>query len=431
MSRDEGQTRDAAEGDSVVVRRRVLFGGAATVASAGLGWSIGPGRAAAGAAMPADAATRPVWGRIANRVHRHDRVYSGLFFAGPPKPFTRDNLYTRHPLDEDRLDWSNEADIRFAVAQVRQAGLNTVKLSYWGHEGRPGETDDSATALLFSRNRWPGEPGPPTYTEAEQVAKAWQLFHAAEQEDLLITPMLEVSAANQFWAYFPQSLGELVRRAGWLLRNFGSSPSFLRMYDRSGRPRHVISLIETIHVGPVDPVAFAAGFDQTAQILHDELGYAVGWTFDPTPLPAYGTHAGPEPAAMREASSVIAVNPFNITSQGPYAQDPQRPISEQERLQYAADTLRTWAGSGIPLIAAVTPGYDASKVFPQNGVYGFNPWWRERELELAVKFGNAGFSVDYWNGYSEGAAIPPTKEDGDVHQRWLADVIATHRRRWC
>ena len=45
------------------------------------------------------------------------------------KPHTRDHLYTRHPLDADRLDWSSEADIAFAVAQVTKPGLNTIKLS--------------------------------------------------------------------------------------------------------------------------------------------------------------------------------------------------------------------------------------------------------------------------------------------------------------
>jgi hypothetical protein len=425
---DVRREREPGGKQPMVTRRQALVGGAALVASAGLGIAVGSGRSAFGGTDPANAPT--AWGRIANAVHRNERVYSGLLFGGPPRPSTLDHLYTRHPIDKDRLDWSDESDILFAVTQVVKAGLNTVKLSYWGHEGRPGETDDSATALLFSRNRWPGEPGPPTYTEAEQVAKAWQLFHAAERRGLLVTPMLEVSASNQFWAYFPNDLDELVRRAAWLLRNFGSSPSFLRMYDQHGRSRHVISLLETIHVGPVDPAAFAAGFDRAASILEDQLGYPVGWTADPTPLPAYGSHGGPDPTAMRQASSMLAINPFNITSQGPFAEDPRRAVTEAERLQYARNILTTWVASGIPLVAATIAGYDASKVFPANGVYGFNDKWRRRELELALEFGNAGLSVDYWNGYSEGSAIPPTIEDGDVHVRWLREVIAAHRGRW-
>jgi hypothetical protein len=405
--------------------RRAVLGGAAALA-AGL-YTAEP----AGAA-PVD--PLPIPGRIANPKHLNRRVYSGLFFGGPPKPHTRDTLYTRHPLDADRLGWKEPADIEFAVAQVLKPGLNTIKLSYWGHEGRPQETDDSAPALLFSRKRWPGEPGPPEYTEAEQIAKVWQLFHAAEKANLLITPMLEVSElSNPFWADFPDNLTELVRRSGWLLRNFGDSPAFLRMFDRTGRPRRVISLIETIHGGPIDPVRFAAGFDRASDLLRAELGYPVGWTIDPTPLPPYGSHSGPEPAAIRQTTSVVAISPFNITSQGPFDADPDRPETDAERLRYARDVLTRWAVSGIPLIADIIPGYDAHLVFhdrPRLEPYGYSASWLAAQRDLAVEFGTGGMAVDYWNGWSEGSAIPPSVEEGDAHTRWLAETIKLHADRW-
>jgi hypothetical protein len=403
-------------------RRAVLAGvGAAAAAGAGLG------RAAAAGANPL-----PVPGRIANPKRFNERVYSGLFFGGPPKEYTN---YTRHPLDADRLDWSSEDDIGFAVSQVLKPGLNTIKLSYWGHNGDPEETDDSATALLFSKKRWKQDlPGPAEYTEAEQIAKAWQLFHAAEEQNLLITPMLEVSRlANPFYHYFPDDLTQLVRRAGWLLRHFGDSPAFLRMFDRTGRPRRVISLIETIHGSPINATRFAEGFDRASDLLQAELGYPVGFTIDPTPLPYYGVHFGPEPAAIAQTTSVVAINPFNITSQGPFDTDPGRAETDTERLRYARSILSRWAPSGVPLIANVIPGYDAHLVFKHDErlePYGYHLEWRGAQRELAVLYGTGGVSVDYWNGWTEGAAIPPSEEEGDAHSRWLADVVTRHRARW-
>jgi hypothetical protein len=405
-----------------VTRRQALLGTAALTASAGLALTSDLGSRAFGTTTPVKHA--PTWGRIANRMHRGQRPFTGLFFAGPPNPNSLP-LYTRHPLNADRLDWSDRSDIEYSLRQVCSVGLNTVKLSYWGHRG---ETDDWATALLFSRRRWPGE-GPGTYTEAEQVARGWQLFHAADRLNLLVAPMLEVSPAFQFWADFPTRLDGLVERAGWLLRNFGSAPNFLRLYDRDGRPRHAVFLIETIHVGPVDPVDFAAGFDRAATVLGEQLGRRVGWILDPTPLPSYGSHDGPDPVALRSTSSVLGINPFNVTSQGPGESKPQDQITEDERLAYARGISTTWSSSGLPFIAPVTPGYDARIVFPGNGVYGFNREWRRRQHLSALEFGVSGVSVDTFNGYTEGSAIPPTEEDGDVHHEWLREIVATVRRR--
>jgi hypothetical protein len=400
-------------------RRQVLRGASALVASAGLALTSN-NEPAFGAPPPHG---RGRWGRIANRVHHGERPLGGLFFAGPPNPASVP-LFTRHPLDADRLDWSDLSDIVFALRQVASVGLNTMKLSYFGHEG---ETDQWAPAWLFSRQRWPGE-GPGTYTEAEQVARAWQVFRAAEHLNLLVAPLVEVSPAFPFWADFPTNIDGLVARAGWLLRHFGGASNFLRLYDRDGRPRNALFLIETIHVGPVDPFDFAAGFDRAADRLADEFGCRVGWILDPTPLPAYGSHDGPDPAALRTAASVLAVNPFNITSQGPGAPKPQDQITEEERLAYARSVMDTWSTSGLPFLATVTPGYDAHLVFPDTGVYGFNREWRHQQSQLALEFAHGGLSVDTFNAYTEGSVIPPTVEDGDVHRAWLRDIVRRVRR---
>jgi len=62
-------------------------------------------------------------------------------------------------------------------------------------------------------------------------------------------------------------------------------------------------------------------------------------------------------------------------------------------------------------------------VFPETAVYGFGPAWRARQKALAVRYGRGGISVDTWNGWTEGYAIPPSVEDGDVHLRWVQDVV--------
>lgn len=379
------------------------------------------------------------WGRIANRKHRGQPILSALYFAGPPNPrFVP--LYTRHPTQPEPTNWFHNTNIDAALKPMRAVGLNTIKLSYWGHDG---ETDAWSPTWLFSRTRWPYDPQHDPrndrtsthdrytrrYTDAEQVALARRFFRRAARQELLIAPMLEVSPAFPFFSDFPDRLDGLVQRCAWLLNGFGKEPSWLRVYDQNGHPRHVIWLIETIHAGPIAPERFAAAFDTAALRIQKATGHQVGFILDPTPLPAYGSHAGPTPAALRYRPSVLAINPYNITAQGiarPQAtasQKPQQELTEDERLAYAESILNQWSTSGIPLLVPIIPGYDAHLVFPANGVYGFNAAWRERQRQLAARYGSDGLSIDTWNGWTEGYAIPSSQEDGDVHLRWVHDVL--------
>lgn len=311
---------------------------------------------------------------------------------------------------------------------MRAVGLNTIKLSYWGHDG---ETDAWSPAWLFSRTRWPHDPQSDSrstnnkYSEAEQVALARRFFQRAARQQLLIAPMLEVSSAFPFYTDFPDKLDGLMQRSTWFLKHFGNQPNWLRMYDQNGQVRHVIWLIETIHASPVGTERFAAGFDAAALRLQKVTGHPVGFIIDPTPLPAYGSHFGPTPAALRRRSSILAINPYNITSQGLGGQKKQNEISEEERLEYAESILRIWSASGIPLIVPIIPGYDAHIVFPNNGIYGFNAAWRERQRQLAARYGAGGLSIDTWNGWVEGHAIPLSQQDGEVHLRWVRDVLSS------
>lgn len=372
-----------------------------------------------GAAPMPPPARRSAWGRIANSLHHGERLLSALFFAGPPNPGAVP-LYTRHPLASDKEKAGGDGGMDDALAQMASVGLNTIKLSYWGHDG---ETDSSAPAWLFSRTRWPGDPKAGRYTEAEQVAQARHFFRQARAHGLLVAPMLEVGPRFPFYADFPGSLDPLVERAAWLLQNFGDEPNWLRVSDRNGQPRHVLWLIETIHGGAIDPDTFAQGFGTASVRLKRQTGYDAGFILDPTPLPAYGSEAGPDPEALRRHASVLAINPFNITSQGVAYHADLAGITEEERQGYAESVLRRWAASGIPLIAPILPGYDARRVFPGLPVYGFNAAWRQRQKALAVRYETDGLSVDIWNGWTEGYAIPPSVEDGDANLRWVRETV--------
>lgn len=360
---------------------------------------------------------RPAWGQIANDLHHGERLLSALFFAGPPKPGSLP-LYTRHPSATGKETGDGGMDA--ALTQMASVGLNTIKLSYWGHEG---ETDSSAPAWLFSQTRWPGDPKVGPYTEAEQVALARHFFAQAGAHGLLVAPMLEVGPRFPFYADFPGNLDPLVGRAAWLLKNFGDEPNWLRVSDQNGRPRHVLWLIETIHGSAIDPDTFAQGFGTASVRLKQETGYDAGFILDPTPLPAYGSEAGPDPAALGRQASVLAINPFNITTQGIAFKADLSGITEEQRQQYAESVLQRWAASGIPLIAPIMPGYDAHHVFPNLPVYGFNAVWRRRQKAFAIRYETDGLSIDIWNGWTEGYAIPPSVEDGSVNLQWVKETV--------
>jgi hypothetical protein len=391
---------------------------------------LGSGAILASAALPPGSRALPAkWGRIANHgsPFRGERTISSLFFGGPENPNSRP-LYTRMPRDPRLLEWKTTTDIELALGQMAAAGVNTVKLSYFG---RDGETEEFAPALMFSRRRWPGD-GDGNYTDAEQVAQARRLFRVAARRGLLVAPLIEVSLRFRFWEDFPARLEPLVERVCWLVGNLGDEPNFLEVYDSLGRPRVAVWLIETIHGGPIDPVVFAAGFDRAAELVRQRTGHRIGFFIDPTPLPGYGSHAGPDPVALRGVESLLGINPYNITSQGPGPGKPQHEITDAERTAYATDIMTRWAGSGLPCIAPVLHGYDARFVFPppRTMPYGFHDLWMEHQLRLAERFAVDGLSVDPWNGWTEGCAIPPSEQDGNRYTDWWRRVVTHVRRGW-
>ena len=117
---------------------------------------------------------------------------------------------------------------------MRSVGLNTIKLSYWGHDG---ETDAWCPSLLFSRKRWPGDSGAGDYSDAEQISRADHFFDRAAAKGMLFSPMLEVSPHFRFYSEFPDHLDNMAKRCIWLVTHFGSHTNWLRLYD-AGFRRH-------------------------------------------------------------------------------------------------------------------------------------------------------------------------------------------------
>ncbi len=359
-----------------------------------------------------------VRGRIANEGFRDSPIYGSLFFAGPANPSSLP-LYSRHPKDIRSLQWTAKG-IRQTLTLMRNIGLNTFFLSYWGHDG---ETDKWSPTLMFSRRRWPEDTGTSKYSDLEQVTEVRSFFGVAEQNRLFVCPLIEVSPANRFWNDFPTNLDNLVSRCSWLLANMGNQPNWLKLYDVNGVSRVAIRLIETIHDRPIDPDEFAAGFVRASDAIFRKTGYRVGFIIDPKSLPGYGSEYGPTVPAMLACSAVLAVAPYNICNQGTARPESGVQITEADRLTHARDLLAKWQQPGVPLVVPIMPGYDARYVFPDAGVFGFNDNWRHRERELAIAFGTAGINIDCWNGWSEGYGIPPTLEAGDTDLRWAKGCV--------
>jgi hypothetical protein len=71
----------------------------------------------------------------------------------------------------------------------------------------------------------------------------------------------------------------------------------------------------------------------------------------------------------------------------------------------------------------VSPGYDASVVFPDSIVYGFTADWKDSLTQMVVEYGKDGLVFNSWNGYTEGMAAVPTFEYGNEYFNWLQYLL--------
>jgi len=320
------------------------------------------------------------WGLIANKEQNMKKTAGALLFAGPPN--NNKNLYTTHP-NSSMWEWKNNNDVDQIMNELKASNVNVIKLSWWGNS---------------KEKKW----SPTIYdTNTHKL-----VFKEAEERNIMVAPMIEVHDGFKFWQEYPDNTKNLETRIKSILKDYGKEPNYLKIYDKSGNPRMVIWLIETIHVGKVDEKKFAGAFDVVADKIYKDTGYKIGFIIDPTPLPANGSYNGPNPTYLVKTKSLLAINPFNITSDG---------TNESARLKKAESILSKWKNSGLPLIAPILPGYNDSKVRPPGTKYGNNTTWRNSVQKMAIKYNTVGITLDIWNGFTEGYEFTPTKENKSLN----------------
>ncbi len=339
------------------------------------------------------------WGQIANAELTGQSTKGVFLFAGPPNPNSLP-LYTRNPIDSSSFNWGSDQDIDRVFDAIQQVGANVIKLSWWG------------TGTEYQQYA-------PTFNS---IAVNNQVFTKAKTRNIMVAPLIEVSTSFKFYEDFPTNTSILENDIKHLLSQYGQNSNWLQLYDKNGQGRKVIWLIETIHLGAVDKSLFASAFDTVANKIETDTGQKIGFIIDPTPLPPNGSYEGPDPILLSSTRSLLAINPFNITSDG---------NTEAERLLKAEDILKKWNMSGIPLIAPVLPGYDDHIVRPPGQVYGDNTSWRDAVESLAKKYQTAGISLDVWNGFTEGYAFAPTiqnqSENYNLAKRLFSYITASNQ----
>lgn len=386
--------------------------------------------------LPSDTATPVVPcldgqpGRLANPSFENQRIKATLFFSGQARDGTvwyncyaapNLGLYTVNPADQRHLQWSVTSGNRdFALDQMVEAGLNVVSMSSWGEDSLPCTTGWPLVA--------PMQTAPGSHD---------QLFAAAVGQPLLVMPFIE---SRNDWAFrdeFPRAAdGRVapgtVTQINNLVTRYLLNPDhpewadqWVQVCDQNLEPRYAVTIIHASSdcLGPADHAAFAAGFDLVAQEVYAATGVKVGFFIDPLPP---GSNAPgvfkPSPEGtgplLAATGSVIGVQAFIPEIWMPGATD------GAQLLAYKRDFSQRWSVSGLTFLMDISPGYDASVVFPGSIQYGFTAEWRNELASMIADYGQDGLVYNSWNGYTEGMAGVPTLEYGDTCYRWLQTLCA-------
>jgi len=389
---------------------------------------------------------QPLWGKIANEELENEKIATTLYFPGVPKAgiqeYANIRHYTAHPRQGE--EGFSEEDISKQLQRMKSIGVNTVQISYWG------------------RNPYYGSDGLPMDAcdgnQEGKVLNSYKRFiEQIEKEGMYFFPLIEVNYffplinLNYFLHYFrfldinipnpfcflsefPDNTEGLENRTSWWVEHFGYSDNWLKVYDKTGTPRKVVSLIETIKPdypkldpSPFDPFRydaeeFSEGFKEVAEKIRDKYeGIEIGFSIDPTPIGTsifYGKYH-PEPNDLKDNDCILFVLPWDITNEG---------RTDDIRLNRAKETLQKWRD--YPIVSFVLPGWNASVVFPGTKPYGMTNKWKEGQKQLAVsEIGNAGISVGPWNGWTEWFHITCSEKTGDANLKWAKEIIDINNRR--
>jgi hypothetical protein len=427
-----------ARASAVVVAVAILA--ACTLAACGSGTSSNsrvatqnatatPGPTSTPTATPIPTPREPgIRGRLANSGFENERIKTSLFFAGQARdgsspygcgPGANLQLYTVHPSDGRDLAWSTDAANRaYALAQMTGAGLNVVSMSSWGEDFLPCSTG------------W--VPFAPMQTAAGAQD---QLFSAALGKHLLIAPFIESRGDWAFRDEFPRladgrlAPGTVSQIENLIERYLGNAAhpewagEWAQVYDRNLEPRYAVTLIHASSnlLGANDDEAFAAGFDLLAGKVFEDTGVKVGFFLDTLPPSSNAPGAfkpSPEKTgpALATTDSILGIQSFipEIWMSG----DP----TEAQIVAWKRDYSRRWAATGVPFLMDVSPGYDASVVFPGSRRYGFTDTWQTALTAMVGDFAQDGLVYNSWNGYTEGMAAVPTTEYGHRYYSWLTEL---------
>ena len=366
-----------------------------------------------------------IWGRLANPEFENERIKTSLFFAGQSRDGSSRygcsassnlDLYTVHPNDSRNRTWSQHVENRdFVIDQMVSAGLNVVSMSSWGEDFLPCDASWVPSA--------PMQTAPGAHDE---------LFTAAVSKHLLIIPFIESRADWAFRDEFPYwsdgslapgTQSQIINLIDRYLKNPAHpewADSWAQVYDRNHEPRYAVTIIHAssnqLKVG--DDQAFAAGFDLLAETVFQATDVRVGFFIDTLP-PNSNAPGKFKPSPEKTGSMLFQTNAIlGIQSFIPEIWVSGSP-SESQLIRWKKDYSRRWLETGIPFLMDISPGYNASIVFPASIRYGFSTNWQDALTGMVTDYDEDGLAFNSWNGYTEGMAAVPTLEYGDRYYRWL------------
>jgi hypothetical protein len=370
------------------------------------------------------------WGRLANPGFHNEVIKTSLFFPGQARdgsllygcnPSENLGLFTVWPMDDRHLNWSmSPVNREYVLNMMVEAGLNVVTMSSWGESFLRCGTGWSLIAPMQS--------APGAHDE---------LFTAALDQHLVIIPFIE---SRNDWALrdeFPYDAnGEVapgaVSQIVNLIERYLLNPEhpewagqWAQIFDQTGEARYAISLIHASsnRLGRWDHQGYAEGFDLIFGEVFRQTNIKVGFLIDPLPPNSNAPGAFKPIPESTGPALLLSQSILGIQSFIPEIWHPGNPTQTQ-LIAYKHDYSRRWMETGIPFLMDVSPGYDASIVFPSSIVYGFDEVWQEALTEMVIEYGQDGIMFNSWNGYTEGMAAVPTNQYGDTYYTWLQQLCA-------
>jgi hypothetical protein len=356
--------------------------------------------------------TSTLWGRLANAGNKGDKIATTLYFPGVP---TDESTYTANPLSNEK-EFDIE-DIDTQLDRMKSIGINSVQISYWGKNLSDGTMayqmnadNECIVNNICVRDK----------TTIGDVSVAYsRLIRQIEQKEMLFSPFIEVSAAFNFLD-FPNNIDNMADRISWFIENSGDTSSWTEVYDKTGEPRKLVSLIGTFKLNRLTPEEFADGFEDVAEQIYVKHGIKIGFSIDPqrfvnAPDVDRVPAQPPIPEELESSNYILGVAPYYYSSGDG---------SIEGEVRDTISFLAPWRDAGYPVVTVVTPGYDGSRVFPDAPVHGRTYEWREAQKQLAVpSLGTAGISIGPWNGWTEYYHTTCSIEEGATNLKWAKEII--------